>query len=114
VNIEWRRTDEITPYAKNPRKIPQAEIDNLASSVQEFWWRQNMVIDRAGVIVVGHVRYLAARKLGLELVPAKVAEGLTPAQVQADRVMDNRSNEKAGWEVDLLKPEICELGKRTQ
>ncbi len=82
--------DKITPYSKNPRKISEKAIDKVASSIKKFGWRQPIVVDRAGVIIVGHVRYLAARKLGLDQVPVHVAEGQTPAEVRAYRLMDNR------------------------
>ena len=76
---------DIIPYARNPRKIPQSAIDTTGSSIQEFGWRQPIVIDLKRVIIVGHVRYLAAQKLGLELVPVHVADNLTRAQIRAYR-----------------------------
>ncbi len=101
--------DKITPYSKNPRKISEKAIDKVASSIKKFGWRQPIVVDRAGVIIVGHVRYLAARKLGLDQVPVHVAEGLTPAEVRAYRLMDNRSHQETDWDVELLTLEMAEL-----
>ena len=109
LQIEWWPIDKVRPYEHNPRKIPQRAIDKVASSIKEFGWRQPIVVDRAGVIVAGHVRYLASRKLGLEQVPVHIAVGLTPEQVRAYRLMDNRSQEETDWEPDLLKLEIREL-----
>src|ERR1700693_3292389 len=86
--------EKITPYARNARKIPQSAVDKVAASIQEFGWRQPIVVDRDGVIIVGHVRLLAAKKLRLSHVPVHVAENLTPAQVKAYRLMDNRSHQE--------------------
>jgi DNA modification methylase len=109
VKIEWKPISEITPYSGNPRKISDTAIDKVVSSVKEFGWRQSIVVDRSGVIIVGHVRYLAARKLGLDRVPVHVAEGLTPAQVRAYRLADNRSHEETDWDIELLTLEMVEL-----
>lgn len=109
LQVEWWPIDKVRPYDKNPRKIPPKAIDKVASSIKEFGWRQPIVVDQAGVIIVGQVRYLAARKLGLEQVPVHVATGLTPEQVRAYRLMDNRSHEETDWEPDLLRLEIREL-----
>jgi DNA modification methylase len=81
----------------------------VAASIQEFGWRQPIVIDREGVIICGHTRLLAARKLGLDQIPVHVAENLSPAQVRAYRLMDNRSHEEAEWDMELLAPELEEL-----
>jgi len=109
LQIEWWPIDKVRPYEHNPRKIPQRAIEKVAASIMEFGWRQPIVVDQAGVIVVGHVRYLASRKLGLDQVPVHVAAGLTPEQVRAYRLMDNRSNEETDWDLDLLKLEITGL-----
>jgi hypothetical protein len=109
MKIELRLLKDIIPYAKNLRKIPQKAIDKVALSIAEFGPRQPIVVDRAGVIIVGTVRYLASKKLGLESFPAHVAEGLSPAQVQGYRINDNRSHEETDWELDIVKLEINEL-----
>jgi DNA modification methylase len=109
MKIEWQSIDQVKPYAGNPRAIPQSAIDKVAASIDEYGWRQPIVVDAHGVIAVGHTRWLAARKLGLGRVPVHVAEGLTPAQVRAYRLVDNRSHEETDWEPDLLKLEIAEL-----
>ena len=82
MKIELRNINEITPYENNPRINDQA-VDTVAKSVREFGFRQPIVVDENGVIIVGHTRWKAAKKLGLEKVPVHVAEGLTPAQVKA-------------------------------
>jgi len=97
--------DEIQPYERNARAVPQQAIDKVAASIQEFGWRQPIVVDRNGVIVCGHVRWLAAKKLGLTEAPVHVAENLTPAQIRAYRLLDNRSHEETKWHDEFLKLE---------
>src|SRR6202022_3710894 len=101
--------DKVIPFARNARKIPPSAIDKVAASIKEFGWRQPIVVDREGVIICGHTRLLAARKLGIEQVPVHVAENLSPAQVRAYRLMDNRSHEETDWDLELLGPELEEL-----
>ena len=74
-------------------------------------FRQPIVVDEDGVIIVGHTRYKAAKKLGLEKVPVHVAKGLTPAQVKAYRLADNKTSELAEWDYDLLPIELSQLGE---
>lgn len=109
MQIEIRPLEDIIPYAKNLRKIPQKAIDKVALSIAEFGPRQPIVVDSAGVIIVGTVRYLAGEKLGLESFPVHVAEGLSPAQVREYRIMDNRSHQETDFDLDLVKFEIIEL-----
>ena len=84
--------NRITSYVRNARKIPQQAIDKVAASIQEFGWRQPIVVDGQGVIICGHTRLLAARKLSYEQAPVHVADNLTPGQVRAYRLLDNRSH----------------------
>ena len=100
---------KIIPYIRNPRRIPARAVDKVAASIREFGWRQPIVVDKDGVVIVGHVRLLAAKKLGLSEAPVHVAANLTPAQVKAYRLMDNRSHEEADWDLGLLVPEMEEL-----
>src|SRR5215467_1715705 len=101
--------EKVIPYARNSRKIPERAIDKVAASIKEFGWRQAIVVDKDGVIICGHTRLLAAKKLGWGQVAVHVADNLTPAQVKAYRLMDNRSHEEADWDLDLLGPELAEL-----
>ena len=110
MEIELWSIDRPVPYSKNPRKIPQTAIDKVAASIREFGWRQPIVVDAAGVIVVGHTRLLAARKLSLLEVPVHVAADLSEAQCRAYRIADNRANEEASWDAELLRIELGELG----
>lgn len=96
-------------YVRNARKITQAAVDKVAASIQEFGFRQAIVVDKEGVIIVGHVRLRAAKKLGLTHVPVHVAASLTPAQVKAYRLMDNRSHEEVEWDIEMLGAELLEL-----
>ena len=109
LQVSWWPIDKPIPYARNSRKIPERAIDKVAASIQEFGWRQAIVVDKDGVIICGHTRLLAAKKLGLHEVPVHVADNLTPAQVKAYRLMDNRSHEETDWDLDLLGPELEEL-----
>src|SRR5579862_6197288 len=109
MKIEMRLTIKIVPFARNARKIPQLAIDKVAASIQEFSFRQPIVVDKDGVIVCGHTRWLAAKQLGLEQVPVHVVENLTPAQVRAYRLLDNRSHEETTWDDDLLGLELLDL-----
>jgi DNA modification methylase len=101
--------DKPIPYARNARKISDRAVNKVAASIKEFGWRQPIVVDRENVIIVGHARLLAAKKLGMQNVPVHVAENLTPAQVKAYRLMDNRSHEETDWDLDLLGIELAEL-----
>ena len=107
--IQWGPVDRPIPYARNAREIPQVAVDKVAASLQEFGWRQPIVVDTEGVVVVGHVRLKAAQKLGWAQVPVHVAADLTPAQIKAYRLMDNRSHEEASWDDELLRLEMEEL-----
>src|ERR1700728_5249929 len=107
--IEQWPIERVIPYARNARTITPAAVDKVAASIQEFGWRQPIVVDAQRVIIAGHTRLLAARKLNLPDVPVHVADNLTPAQVKAYRLMDNRSHDDTDWDEDLLGPELEEL-----
>jgi DNA modification methylase len=109
LNIEQWPISRPVPYARNARKIPQKAVDKVAASIQEFSFRQPIVVDTKGVIIAGHTRLLAAKKLGLDTVPVHVAEGLTEGQVKAYRLMDNRSHEEADWDFELIAAELSDL-----
>src|SRR5258708_2666784 len=109
LDIQWRPIDEIRPYQGNPRKIPPSAVDKVAASIAEFGWRQCIVVDRDGIIIVGSVRWLAAKQRGMEREPVHVAEGLSPEKARAYRLADNRTHEETEWNPDLLKFELTEL-----
>jgi DNA modification methylase len=103
-----RPITSIRPYENNPR-VNDPAVDAVAASLREFGFRQPIVVDEAGVIVVGHTRYKAALKLGLEAVPVHVAVGLTPAQAKAYRIADNQTATLSRWDDDRLPLELAQL-----
>src|SRR5258706_2392620 len=109
LEVRWVPVGDITPFLKNARKIPRSAVDKVGLSLRTYGWRQPIVVDRHFVIIVGHVRRLAAIQEGLTQVPIHVAENLTPAQVKAYRLMDNRSHNETDWDLDLLGSELAEL-----
>jgi len=108
MKIETRDIGSIRPYENNPRHNADA-VDAVAKSIQQFGWRQPIVIDASGVIVIGHTRLLAAKQLGLTTVPVHVAEGLSEAQIKALRIADNATGDIATWNYDLLPLELKDL-----
>ena len=109
MKVELWPVDQVIPYARNARTISEAAVAKVAASIQEFGWRQPIVVDVHRVIVAGHTRLLAARKLCLKEVPVHVADNLTPAQIKAYRLMDNRSHDETSWDFELLGPELTDL-----
>jgi len=109
MEIKQLKLKDLIPYANNPRK--KQAIDKVASSIKEFGWQQPIVVDQDMVIVVGHTRYQAAQKLGLDKVPVQIATGLTDAQIKAYRLLDNRANQDALWDDDMLKIEVQDIDK---
>lgn len=101
--------DKLIPYSRNARKLSTAAVQKLVASIREFGFRQPIVADKGGVVICGHTRLMAAKELGLRFVPVHVAENLTPAQVKAYRLMDNRSHEETSWDLELVGPELEEL-----
>ena len=108
MDIELRNIDEIRPYEKNPRVNDQA-VDAVAASLREYGFRQPIVVDGDGVIIVGHTRWKAAKKLGLAQVPVHVARDLPPEKVKAYRIADNQTNTLADWDYELLPIELKDL-----
>ena len=108
MQIETVALNKIIPYIRNPRKNENA-VEKVASSIKEFGFRQPIVVDAENVIIAGHTRFEAAKRLGLDLVPVHVADGLTEQQVKAYRIADNRVGQEAEWDYDLLKLELEEL-----
>ena len=108
MKIVEKRLDEIRPYERNPRRN-DAAVEYVANSLREFGWKQPIVIDKNGVIVAGHTRYKAALSLGWETAPCVVADDLTPEQVKAYRLADNKVGEIAEWDMDLLAIELDDL-----
>jgi len=100
--------DRVIPYARNPRRNDDA-VATVAASLTEFGWRQPIVVDERMVIVAGHTRYEAAKRLGMTTVPVHIARGLSATQLRAYRLMDNRSHQNASWDDELLQLELADL-----
>ncbi|WP_417851064.1 DNA modification methylase [Thalassoglobus sp.] len=110
LRVEQWSLEKVTPYENNPR-INAGAVESVANSIQEFGFRQPIVVDDAGVIIVGHTRFKAAQQLGLTTVPVHVANGLTEAQIKAYRIADNQTATIAEWDFDLLPLELTALGE---
>jgi ParB-like chromosome segregation protein Spo0J len=108
VKVKWVDITKLKPYEKNPRQNKIA-VGLVANSIKEFGWQQPIVVDPEMVVIVGHTRLLAAEKLGLEKVPVLIAEKLTPAQIKAYRIADNRTGAEADWDSELLRLELEDL-----
>jgi ParB-like chromosome segregation protein Spo0J len=109
LKIEYLETDNLIPYINNPR-INGNAVDAVAGSIAEFGFRNPIIIDKNNVIIAGHTRLLAAKKLGLAEVPVIRADDLTETQVKALRIADNKTAELAEWDTEMLALELEEIG----
>ena len=109
MQVELWPIDRPKPYGKNPRKLTDKAISKVAASIKQFGFQQPIVCDARDEIVVGHTRLQGAQKLGLKQVPVVVAVDLTPAQVKAYRIADNRVAQETSWLDDVLADELLEL-----
>ncbi len=109
LEIEYRDVSSIVAYAGNARQHPRKQIDQLKSSILEFGFSNPILVDKAGVVIAGHGRLLAARELALEKVPIIELGSLSAAQGRALRLADNKIALNSGWDVDLLRVELGEL-----
>ena len=107
--IEQRPVVELIPYAANSRTHSDAQVAQIAASIREFGWTNPILIDGENTIIAGHGRLLAARKLGMEEVPAIILDHLSKAQQRALVIADNQLALNAGWDIDMLKAEIEDL-----
>lgn len=105
MDIKNRPVKELIPYKGNAKKHDNKQIKNVAESIRQYGFVQPVVVDKDGVIVIGHCRALAAKKLGMEMVPCVCVDDLTTEQVDALRLVDNKSNESP-WDNDLLREEL--------
>jgi len=108
VNIIEKNIKDLVPYENNPRKNEEA-VQYVANSIKEFGFKNPIVIDKNNVIVAGHTRLLAAKKLNLKTVPCVVADDLNEEQIRAFRLADNKTAEIAGWDFALLDMELAEI-----
>ena len=108
MQIIQKKLADIVPYANNTKKHDETQIKNVAESIKKYGWVQPIVIDNDGTIVIGHCRALAAERLGIEEVPCVVVSDLTEDEINALRIVDNKTNESP-WDMDLLAKELPEL-----
>jgi len=108
MQIIYKKTSELKKYKNNPRKNELA-VEKVAESIKEFGFRNPILIDKDNEIVCGHTRYDAAKKLGIKEVPCIIADDLTPDQIKAFRLVDNKTNEFAEWDDELLDLEIQDI-----
>lgn len=108
MKVETVSIDKIKPYENNPRNNDDA-VDAVANSIKEFGWQQPIVVDNGRVIIAGHTRYKAAKKLGYKEVPIVVADKLTEEQVNAYRLADNKVGELAEWDDAELSEELNKI-----
>lgn len=109
IQIQYRELDKIIPYSNNARLHPRKQIEQLKGSIRANDFTNPILVDKAGVVIAGHGRLIAARELGLKTVPVIELGKLSPAQVRALRLADNKIALNSGWDVDLLRLELGEL-----
>src|ERR1700683_3993865 len=107
--IELRSVRALLPHARNSRTPSDEQVSQVAASIREFGWTNPILVDGEGVVVAGHARLLAARKLGMEEVPVIVLARLTPAQKGALVIADNKLALNAGWDEEMLRSEVAAL-----
>ena len=108
MNIIDKKIDDLKPYENNPRKNDKA-ISPVAESIKNFGFKVPIVIDKNDVIVCGHTRFEAAKKIGMDVVPCIIADDLTDEQIKAFRLADNKVSELSEWDVDLLVEELKDI-----
>lgn len=106
LKVESRSVADLIPYAANSRTHSDAQVAQIAASIRQFGWTNPILIDGEGTIIAGHGRLMAARKLGLDEVPAIVLDHLSKAQQRALVIADNQLALNAGWDMEMLKAEI--------
>lgn len=109
LTIEYESVEALIPYAANSRTHSDAQVAQIAASIKEFGWTNPILIDGDNTIIAGHGRLLAARKLGMDEVPAIRIGHLSKAQQRALVIADNKLSLNAGWDEELLKLELQEL-----
>ena len=110
-SVERWPIDELLPYARNSRTHSDEQIAQIVASMKEFGWTIPVLADEGGMILAGHGRILAARVLGYAEVPVMIARGWSDAQKRAYVIADNKLAENAGWDLDILKIEMADLGE---
>lgn len=110
MNIEYLKPNDLIPYSKNAKRHPADQVKLIANSIKEFGFQQPIVIDKDNVVVIGHGRLLAAKRLKMDVVPIVRVDSLTDDQVKAFRLADNKVAESE-WNFDFLNDELAELAE---
>lgn len=105
ISIQYVKIQDIIPYDKNPR-INDDSVDKVAASIREFGFKVPIMLDRKNVVIAGHTRLKAAKKLKLKELPCVYADDLSDEQVKALRLADNKVGESSLWDEDLLNEEL--------
>ena len=108
--IVYISLDEIQPYEQNPRRNDQA-VEAVSNSIEKFGFNVPIIVDKDKTIIAGHTRFKAAKKLGLSVVPTIIADDLSPSQIKAFRLADNKTAELADWDWGVLEAELEEIAK---
>ena len=108
MNVEYIKTELIKPYKKNAKKHPDEQIRRIAESIKQFGFQQPLVVDKDYVLVIGHGRLAASKKLGIKEVPVVMADSLTDEQINALRLADNKTAESE-WDLNLLTESLEEI-----
>lgn len=108
MNILYKNVDDLIPYEKNTKKHDKKQIKNVATSIKKYGFVQPLVIDKNNVVVIGHCRLLGAKQLKMDTVPCVCVDDLTEEQVNALRIVDNKTNESP-WDMDILPDELLEV-----
>lgn len=108
MKIVEKKLSELQPYENNPRRNENA-VPYVAESIKRYGFKVPIVIDKNGVIVAGHTRYMASKELGLDKIPCIVADDLTDEEIKEFRLVDNKVAEFAGWDFELLEEELSDI-----
>ena len=108
MNIVYKNVNELIPYDKNTKKHDKKQIKNVATSIDKYGFVQPLVIDKNNVVIIGHCRLLGAKQLKVETVPCVCADDLTEEQVNALRIVDNKTNESE-WDMEILPDELLNV-----
>ena len=108
MDIKYLNTNDLKPYPQNAKKHPDDQVEHIANSIREFGFKQPIVIDQNNVVIIGHGRLLASKKIGLKEVPCVIADDLTEEQIKALRLADNKTNESE-WDLSFLDDELNDI-----
>lgn len=111
-NVEFIDISELKPYKNNAKIHNDEQIDMIIKSIEQFGFRQNLVIDKDNVIIIGHGRFAAAKKMGLDVVPCVRITDLTEEQVKALRIADNKIADRGFWDRDILTQELKDIAEK--